>query len=63
MRDPGHVADLEAVGARGLVLDLEAAAVDDVVEAVRDADAVVFAAGAGPGAGPSASGPSTSARP
>ena len=52
VRDPGHVADLEAVGARGLVLDLEAAAVDDVVEAVRDADAVVFAAGAGPGSGP-----------
>jgi uncharacterized protein YbjT (DUF2867 family) len=52
VRNPEHVADLEAVGARGLLLDLEAATVDDVVEALRDADAVVFAAGAGPGSGP-----------
>ena len=52
VRNPDHVADVEATGARALVLDLESATVDDLVEAVRGADAVVFAAGAGPGSGP-----------
>ena len=51
VRDPGHVRDVEADGARPVVLDLERAAVDEVAVAVAGADAVVFAAGAGPGSG------------
>ena len=34
-----------------MVVDLEKASVDEVAEHVRGADAVVFAAGAGPGSG------------
>ena len=52
VRDPGQVADLEADGARAVVLDLEQASAAEVAEVVRGADAVVFAAGAGPGSGP-----------
>jgi nucleoside-diphosphate-sugar epimerase len=51
VRDPGHVPDLESDGVRPVVLDLESASVDAVAEAVSGADAVVFAAGAGPGSG------------
>jgi len=51
VRNPDHVADLERAGARAAVLDLERASVDDVVGVVDGADAVVFAAGAGPGSG------------
>jgi uncharacterized protein YbjT (DUF2867 family) len=51
IRSPDHAADLTADGSEPLVCDLEAAAVDEVAEAVRGADAVVFAAGAGPGSG------------
>jgi nucleoside-diphosphate-sugar epimerase len=51
VRNPGHAADLEADGVRPVVLDLESATVDDVAAVLRDADAVVFAAGAGPGSG------------
>jgi nucleoside-diphosphate-sugar epimerase len=51
IRNPDHAGDLEAIGASPLVLDLEKAAVDEVIDAVRGADAVVFAAGAGPGSG------------
>jgi nucleoside-diphosphate-sugar epimerase len=51
IRKPEQVADLERLGARGIVLDLEQAGVAAVTEAVRGADAVVFAAGAGPGSG------------
>lgn len=49
IRNPDHAGDLKAVGAEPLVLDLEKATVDEVIDAVRGADAVVFAAGAGPG--------------
>jgi uncharacterized protein YbjT (DUF2867 family) len=49
IRKPEQTADLEAVGAEPVVLDLER---DDITDAVRGADAVVFAAGAGPGSGP-----------
>jgi uncharacterized protein YbjT (DUF2867 family) len=53
IRNPDHAADVEAAGAEPVVLDLEAlAGVGDLAEAVRGADAVVFAAGAGPGSGP-----------
>jgi nucleoside-diphosphate-sugar epimerase len=51
VRDPGHTADLEDDGVTPVVLDLESASVDEVADAVRGADAVVFAAGAGPGSG------------
>jgi uncharacterized protein YbjT (DUF2867 family) len=51
IRNPAQAADLEAVGAEPLVVDLEQASVDEVAEHLRGADAVVFAAGAGPGSG------------
>jgi nucleoside-diphosphate-sugar epimerase len=49
VRNADHLADLERNGARGEVVDLEHAATEDVAAAIRGADAVVFAAGAGPG--------------
>ncbi|OBF32201.1 NAD-dependent dehydratase [Mycolicibacterium peregrinum] len=51
IRNPAQSADLEAAGATPVVLDLESASVAEVADAVRGADAVVFAAGAGPGSG------------
>ena len=51
IRKPAQAADLEAAGAEPLVVDLERAGVEEVAEHVRGADAVVFAAGAGPGSG------------
>ena len=51
VRNPHHAADLEAVGAQAVVLDLERTDVSAVVDAVRGADAVVFAAGGGPTSG------------
>jgi uncharacterized protein YbjT (DUF2867 family) len=51
VRNPEHRADLEDDGVQPSVLDLEQASVDEVAEVVRGADAVVFAAGAGPGSG------------
>jgi uncharacterized protein YbjT (DUF2867 family) len=51
IRNPAQVADLEAAGADALVVDLEKASVDEVAGHLRGADAVVFAAGAGPGSG------------
>ncbi|MCU1613349.1 MAG: NAD-dependent epimerase/dehydratase [Frankiales bacterium] len=49
IRNPDHRADLEIDGAEAAVLDLEQATVDQLADVVRGADAVVFAAGAGPG--------------
>jgi len=51
IRNPAHSADLEAAGAEPLVVDLESASVDEVATHLHGADAVVFAAGAGPGSG------------
>lgn len=51
VRNADHLADLATQGARGVVLDLEKATVDQLAAAVAGADAVVFAAGAGPGSG------------
>src|SRR6478735_1471227 len=51
IRNPEHSADLEAAGAAVVVLDLEQASVDEVAAHLEAADAVVFAAGAGPGSG------------
>ncbi len=50
IRDPDHAADLEAVGAEPVICDLETE--DSLAPFVRGADALVFAAGAGPGSGP-----------
>lgn len=52
VRNPDHVADLEAVGAEAVVLDLEKASAAEVAGVVHGADAVVFAAGGGPKSGP-----------
>jgi nucleoside-diphosphate-sugar epimerase len=51
VRNPDHAADLREDGVEPVVLDLEQASVDDVAAVVTGADAVVFAAGAGPGSG------------
>jgi len=51
VRDPAHVADVEATGARAVLCDLERATVEEVTDLLRGADGVVFAAGAGPGSG------------
>jgi nucleoside-diphosphate-sugar epimerase len=51
IRNPDHAADLRAVGAQALVVDLENSSVDEVASHLAGADAVVFAAGAGPGSG------------
>ncbi|MEU9920996.1 SDR family oxidoreductase [Streptomyces griseoluteus] len=52
IRKPEQAADLRAAGAEPVLLDLESASVEEVAEALRGADAAVFAAGAGPGSGP-----------
>ncbi|WP_433665062.1 SDR family oxidoreductase [Nocardia sp. CA-128927] len=49
IRNPEHAADVTAVGAEPAVLDLEHADAADLLATVRGSDAVVFAAGAGPG--------------
>ena len=49
IRNPGHAAELESLGAVPVLCDLEA---DDVRPHVGSAEAIVFAAGAGPGSGP-----------
>jgi uncharacterized protein YbjT (DUF2867 family) len=49
IRNPEHVADVEAAGAEAVIFDLEGSG--DLAGAIAGADAVVFAAGAGPGSG------------
>ncbi|GAB2474649.1 SDR family oxidoreductase [Xylanimonas ulmi] len=49
VRNADHVADVEAAGGAGVVIDLEHASAADVAAQFDGADAVVFAAGAGPG--------------
>lgn len=49
IRNPDHGADLERIGADPVICDMEAEA--DLRPYVEGADAVVFAAGAGPGSG------------
>jgi nucleoside-diphosphate-sugar epimerase len=51
IRNPDHAAEVQATGAEPVVCDLEQASVEEIAGAVRRADAVVFAAGAGPGSG------------
>ena len=49
IRNPDHAADLEAAGAHPVLCDLET---DDPRPHLGGAEAIVFAAGAGPGSGP-----------
>jgi nucleoside-diphosphate-sugar epimerase len=51
IRNPDHADDVRETGAEPVVCDLEQASVEEVARAVEGADAVVFAAGAGPGSG------------
>ena len=51
VRNPAHESDVVADGVEPVVLDLESASVDEVAPVLGGADAVVFAAGAGPGSG------------
>jgi uncharacterized protein YbjT (DUF2867 family) len=51
IRNPDHVADVRCAGAEPVVLDLEHAPAGEVAAAIAGCDAVVFAAGAGPGSG------------
>jgi len=51
IRNPAHESDVVGDGVEPVVLDLETARPDEVAAVVRGADAVVFAAGAGPGSG------------
>ncbi|HEY0509679.1 MAG TPA: NAD(P)H-binding protein [Blastococcus sp.] len=51
IRNSEHEADLTADGVTAAVLDLESATVDEVAAVLAGADAVVFAAGAGPASG------------
>jgi nucleoside-diphosphate-sugar epimerase len=50
IRKTEQAPDLEAIGTEPIVLDIEN--VDDISDALAGSDAVVFAAGAGPGSGP-----------
>ena len=51
IRNPEQAEDLRALGADPVVCDLESVPVDEVASHLDGADAVVFAAGAGPGSG------------
>ncbi|WP_199043937.1 NAD(P)H-binding protein [Glycomyces salinus] len=51
VRNPDHVEDVTALGGRAVVCDLEQADVEHVSGLLEEVDAVVFAAGAGPGSG------------
>jgi uncharacterized protein YbjT (DUF2867 family) len=51
IRNPDQATDLLKIDAVPVVLDLEHSTVDQVAYALTGADAVVFAAGAGPGSG------------
>ncbi len=51
VRNPDHVADVEATGGEAVVLDLEQADVGSLADVLKGADAVVFAAGGGPNSG------------
>ena len=51
IRNPDHADDLRADGDEPVVCDIERASTAALAEAIGGADAVVFAAGAGPGSG------------
>jgi uncharacterized protein YbjT (DUF2867 family) len=49
VRNPDHVDDVREAGAEPVVVDLESTSAQDLAKDLAGADAVVFAAGAGPG--------------
>jgi nucleoside-diphosphate-sugar epimerase len=51
IRNPAHESDVVGDGIDAVVLDLETASVEEVAGVLTGADAVVFAAGAGPNSG------------
>jgi len=51
IRNPDHADEVKQAGAEPAVVDLEHASEDEVATAIGGSDAVVFAAGAGPGSG------------
>lgn len=51
IRRAEHIGELREAGAEPLLIDLETATVGETAEVLKGADAVVFAAGAGPGSG------------
>jgi uncharacterized protein YbjT (DUF2867 family) len=51
IRSPDHAEDLRADGSEPVLCDLEHASPQELAAAISGADAVVFAAGAGPGSG------------
>lgn len=51
IRRAEHVGELREAGAEPLLIDLETATVGETAAVLKGADAVVFAAGAGPGSG------------
>lgn len=52
IRKEEHSAEVKAAGARPVLCDLEQDDAEELAEAIGSVDAVVFAAGAGPGSGP-----------
>ncbi|WP_026421829.1 NAD(P)-binding oxidoreductase [Actinokineospora inagensis] len=51
VRNPDHVPDIRSHGGDGVLLDLETSTPEQIAAVFAGADAVVFAAGAGPGSG------------
>ncbi len=51
IRNPDHADEVKRAGAEPAVVDLEHASEEEVASAIGGSDAVVFAAGAGPGSG------------
>ncbi len=51
-RNPDHASDIREAGAEPVTCDLESASMEEVAQHIDCVDAVVFAAGAGPGSGP-----------
>jgi uncharacterized protein YbjT (DUF2867 family) len=51
IRKPEQADDVATAGGEGVVVDLETATAAELAERIEGADAVVFAAGAGPGSG------------
>lgn len=51
IRNPEQVGELQAIGSRAIVLDLEHSSAAELADELAGADVVVFAAGAGPNSG------------
>lgn len=51
VRNPDHAEHVATAGGEAVVLDLEHSGAEEVAREIAEADAVVFAAGAGPGSG------------